>query len=242
MKARFSLKMCGERKAVIEAVAHIVCKPVVYTKAPLFAYETEGWSIDRDGVLTSPVFNMEAGILFNADLIGTLGRQGFTAEGPLSVTIYPDELVPTLLYNIGALLDSKASLIQAALGVEYKPSVMLSEEERVGFVFPFYPAAMTFPGILAAVQFSERICAQAFLQKKVTAKDRPVENEKYAMRCFLLRIGMIGREYAVARKELLSKLPGNSSFKNTPRPPEEPAAEPAPQPGAEPPQNGENNA
>ena len=34
------------------------------------------------------------------------------------------------------------------------------------------------------------------------------------MRCFLLSIGMIGTEYKASRKILLSKLEGNSSWKN----------------------------
>ena len=51
-------------------------------------------------------------------------------------------------------------------------------------------------------------------QKQVRAKERPAENEKYAMRCFLLRIGMIGPEYAAARKELLKRLSGDASFKS----------------------------
>lgn len=49
-------------------------------------------------------------------------------------------------------------------------------------------------------------------------KNTEVTNEKYAMRCFLLRIGMIGSEYAVARKELLARLPGDASLKSGARP------------------------
>ncbi len=31
--------------------------------------------------------------------------------------------------------------------------------------------------------------------KRVTATEKPVDNEKYAFRCFLLRLGFIGSEY-----------------------------------------------
>ena len=40
------------------------------------------------------------------------------------------------------------------------------------------------------------------------------ENEKYAFRCFLLRLGFIGEEYKVERKILLKNLTGSSAFKN----------------------------
>ena len=51
-------------------------------------------------------------------------------------------------------------------------------------------------------------------QKRVTAKDKAVDNDKYAFRCFLLRLGFIGDEYKADRKILLSKLSGSSAFKS----------------------------
>lgn len=48
----------------------------------------------------------------------------------------------------------------------------------------------------------------------VTLKDKPVDNEKYAFRCFLLRLGFIGEEYKEARKILLKNLTGNGAWKN----------------------------
>ena len=41
-----------------------------------------------------------------------------------------------------------------------------------------------------------------------------VDNEKYAFRCFLLRLGMIGEEYKAARKVLLRNLTGSSAFRS----------------------------
>lgn len=51
-------------------------------------------------------------------------------------------------------------------------------------------------------------------QKRITATAKEVDNEKYAFRCFLLRLGFIGEEYKAARKILLSKLNGSSAFKS----------------------------
>ena len=50
-------------------------------------------------------------------------------------------------------------------------------------------------------------------QKRVTAKEKPVDNDKYAFRCFLLRLGFIGDEYRTDRKILLQNLTGSGSFK-----------------------------
>ena len=50
--------------------------------------------------------------------------------------------------------------------------------------------------------------------KRITAKEKPVDNEKYAFRCFLLRPGFIGGEYKTDRKILLRNLSGSSAFKS----------------------------
>lgn len=49
---------------------------------------------------------------------------------------------------------------------------------------------------------------------RVTAQDKDVENEKYAFRCFLLRLGFIGDEYKAERKILLRNLSGSGAFRS----------------------------
>ena len=44
-------------------------------------------------------------------------------------------------------------------------------------------------------------------------KEKEVETEKYAFRCFLLRLGFIGKDYKDERKILLRNLTGSSAFK-----------------------------
>ena len=216
MQAQFSQKMSGDRKAIMAAIAAATNTEAKYKGAPSFAYEAGGWYIDREGVLTSPVFGMDtSGPSANADLMATLGERDFAAEGALTAAIFPSEYDPAHLENIRAILTGKATLIRHALGIEVAPDAALAGDYGLedGFVFPFYPAALTHEAVLAALQFSERVYSQAVTQGRVRTRDTPVENEKYAMRCFLLRIGMIGNTYAGTRKELLRRLPGNSSFK-----------------------------
>ena len=50
--------------------------------------------------------------------------------------------------------------------------------------------------------------------KRITARERPVDNEKYAFRCFLLRLGFIGNAYKAARRVLMKNLDGNRAFRN----------------------------
>ena len=48
----------------------------------------------------------------------------------------------------------------------------------------------------------------------ITAKDKETGNDKYAFRCFLLRLGFIGDSYKRDRRILLEKLEGSSAFRN----------------------------
>ena len=50
--------------------------------------------------------------------------------------------------------------------------------------------------------------------KRVSSKPTETDNDKYAFRCFLLRLGFIGKEYTTARKILLRNLTGNSTFRS----------------------------
>jgi magnesium-transporting ATPase (P-type) len=49
--------------------------------------------------------------------------------------------------------------------------------------------------------------------KRVVATPTKIDNDKYAFRCFLLRLGFIGDEYKIARNVLLRYLTGNSAFR-----------------------------
>ena len=64
------------------------------------------------------------------------------------------------------------------------------------------------------MSFIANLCAMAKNAKRITAMEKPVDNEKYAFRCFLLRLGFIGREYKTQRKILLRNLTGSCAFRS----------------------------
>ena len=66
----------------------------------------------------------------------------------------------------------------------------------------------------AYIRLIEALCRMSRNQKSIRAKAKMVENEKYAFRCFLLRLGFIGQEYKTDRKLLLKNFTGSSAFKN----------------------------
>ncbi len=62
--------------------------------------------------------------------------------------------------------------------------------------------------IKAYIQFCLAISAQALNQACASRRKTQTTNEKYTFRTWLLRLGLIGDEFATARQHLLAELPG----------------------------------
>ncbi|MGI6633803.1 MAG: virulence protein [Christensenellales bacterium] len=114
------------------------------------------------------------------------------------------------LENLKRLIESKSSLIKKALGSDYTPIVI--GEETISF--PWFQGELTLDEVKTYTHFVTALCEMAKTQQRVNAAEKQVDNEKYAFRCFLLRLGFVGSEYKTERKILLKNLSGNSAFKN----------------------------
>ena len=135
-----------------------------------------------------------------------------TADEPisLSVSLPRESFTATALDNLDGLLESKGNLIRKAFGIE-EASYTLTEDR---ITFDWLHGEVTPESSQACQDFIGKLCEMARNQKRVTAKPKSYENEKYAFRCFLLRLGLIGNEYKTSRKILLQNLSGNSSWKD----------------------------
>lgn len=112
--------------------------------------------------------------------------------------------------NLTNLLDAKRYLIKKALGVE---DIRIEiDEEKVSF--PWFLELPDADTSRAYQNFIAALCKMSKEQKRINATEKPVDNEKYAFRCFLLRLGFIGAEYKADRKILLKNLDGSSAFKS----------------------------
>lgn len=130
--------------------------------------------------------------------------QGETAA--LTVQI-PRDKVNT--ENLMKLLQGKESLIKKALDIALIPVIV--KEDVVEF--PWFRSTGD-DEVKAYTHFISALCKLSIDAKRVSMTEKPVENEKYAFRCFLLRLGFIGAEYKEERKILLRNLSGSAAFKN----------------------------
>ena len=131
-------------------------------------------------------------------------------EDSLSVSLPRTLFTETALRNLDALLLSKGRLIRHAFDI--KEATYTLTDDRI--TFAWLHGTITDETAKAYATFISKLCEMARTQKRVTAKEKIVDNEKYAFRCFLLRLGMIGNAYKESRKILLQNLTGSSAFKS----------------------------
>ena len=136
-------------------------------------------------------------------------RKRKSDEDRLIVSIPRSFFTETGRKNLDALLASKGRLIQKAFNIE-KAAYTLTEET---IKFAWFHGKIAEDTVRAYTDFISKLCEMAQKQKRAVAKEKAVENEKYAFRCFLLRLGMIGDDYKTSRRILLQNLTGSSAFK-----------------------------
>jgi len=209
----------NERKKLVKLISEITEVPSKYLGVPSCAYQVGPYHIGKDGELT---FGTEV----DQDDIKTLMKKLFDAgfeaemdepaqaetepeETGLIIQIPKDSLSDEDLEKLAKLLEAKGNLIRKALGVDALP--IEADDERISF--SWFSKLPDPDEIKAYTQFITKLCEMAKTQKRITVKEKEVDNEKYAFRCFLLRLGFIGEEFKTHRKILLQNLSGSSAFK-----------------------------
>jgi hypothetical protein len=116
--------------------------------------------------------------------------------------------------NLKKIVASKETLIKKALGADSLPIEVTNDT----LTFPWFTANGIVGENDAYAHFIVALCQMAKNQKRITAKEKELDNDKFTMRLFLIRLGFVGPEYKTARGILLKNLTGNGSFKNGQRP------------------------
>lgn len=138
------------------------------------------------------------------------GREDALSIDGLSISLPRDEFSDTALDNLDRLLESKGSLICKAFDIE-EVSYTLSDER---ITFSWLKGEVTPEKVKACQDFIIGLCEMAKRQKRVTSRARAVSNEKYAFRCFLLRLGLIGERYKTTRKILMNNFSGSAAWRD----------------------------
>ena len=212
---RFTLE-AKQRPKLAQEIGNILGTAPHYERVPSCAYDIAGYRLDKEGVLHIPEGAEETA----KDLILQLRERGFqddaeiTEEVPvqqdkLTIVILRESLTDMALENLQKITANKQTLFQRA----FRTDSTEIEKKKKKINFTWFPYTTDSDEIAAYTQFISRLCDMARDAKRVSSKPTETDNDKYAFRCFLLRLGFIGKEYKTVRKILLRNLTGNSAFR-----------------------------
>ena len=222
----------AKRKQLANDIGNWLGCEVSYCGAPSFAYQVGSVLIDKDGTLEFPTLTDS---LVVERLLSFLEDNGYEIDYSLpevpteepqeapqeeaseetchrgySIVMPASDFDANTMLNLQNIINAKAPLFKKAFGVDELPVNLVGNK----YDFPWFPQDSSLEELTAYFHFITALCDMAKKQKRVTAKEKPIDNEKYAFRCFLLRLGFIGDEFKKERKILLRNLEGSSAFKS----------------------------
>jgi hypothetical protein len=211
------------RKELADAISTITGAAKVYQGIPSYAYKIDCFTVDRDGNLN---FDDSTDI---KNLLEKLDSMGFHADPAEPTGEKPDDsaskqeniddlvlamprsfFTDTALENLKKLIQAKSSIMLKVFQIDVL-RIQVTEDK---ILFPWFTGCPDADMVKTCTHFITALCHLAKKQKRVLATERVSINEKYDFRCFLLRLGFIGKEYKNERKLLLQHLSGSSAFKN----------------------------
>lgn len=210
----FNASVAG-RKKLANTIAELLGVKAVYAGAPTFDYQIGDARLDRDWALHLP------NDLDTEAIIEATQEAGFAPTGEeygLTLAFPTTGWDEATAAKLEALLAAKGELIAKALDIPATPMKMDEVEGTVEFAwFDQLPEAEVIEVASVLIQL---MIEQAKTSTRISPKPPEPGNDKYAMRCWLLRLGMIGKGYKTARRVLLANLEGNAAWKTAPHPAE----------------------
>ena len=194
--------------------------------------------MDQDGFVRSPAFDDTESLAY---VLNALQKADLLPTGELRVILSTDGHNGRTLRNLCNIVHSKERLLQKALGWTEMlvPSTLVetfnvlpldSIEDFLEAIkglhtgsllftphtvgFGFFNATLDLQELHAYLSLTLALDALARKLQYTSSIQKETENEKYAFRCFLLRLGFIGDAFKGDRKLLLSGLEGNAAFKD----------------------------
>ena len=201
--------LTGEkRKALVNTISEIIGIQAVYQFMPTCAYKIgEYYTVTKEGNLE---ISDSADSKETEHLTEELKKRGYDipTENRLTIQMPADFFDEHTLSNLRQICENKAALFQAAFQTDSLD--IISSDEKVEF--PWFKVEQDGDAD-AYCTFISMLCEFAKNQSRINRKPDTSDNPTYTMRCFLIRLGMVGAEFKAARKAILRNLTGNSAFR-----------------------------
>ena len=206
----------GDRKELAKAISEIIGAPAEYQYMPTCAYIIGGhYTLTKEG-------NLEISDRANSkeveNLINELAGRGYDVpleddetedEGTrLTIEMPRERIDDNSIDRLRKIVENKGELFKAA----FKTDSLEIEVTDEKVSFPWFTIEQH-DDSTAYSNFVYLLCEFAKNQKRINNKPETTDNQKYTMRCYLLRLGMIGADYKNARKVILRNLEGSAAFR-----------------------------
>ena len=219
------------RKEAAARLAEITGAESRYTKVPRCAYEVGPYTIEKDGSITvaedadlaplqaladeglvepfeapatEPAAEEAEADYTRAGLLNKALGTGFRVDEELIEALKDDACTLTTESLLQAIRDFEAEHGKAIDGLTFTPE---------GITFSSLPETTDAEKLRTFTILAGMMNKQALDQKRIQAKAVNDENEKYALRIWLTRLGMNGSEFKEARKVLMANLTGHCAFR-----------------------------
>ena len=206
------IQLTGEkRKELVNIISEIIGAPAEYQYMPTCAYKiSDLYTVTKEGNLeiSDSADGKEVEMLIDKlvhrgyDVPLDEEENGLTVEMPL---VLVDE---STIDRLRKIVENKGELFKAAFKTDNLEIII--EADKI--CFPWFTVEND-DDADAYCTFISMLCEFAKNQKRINNKPETTDNPKYTMRCYLLRLGMIGVEYKAVRKVLLRNLSGSSAFR-----------------------------
>lgn len=198
-----------ERKKLVKAISEITEATAEYQYMPTCAYIIGGHTVTKEGTL---IIGDDANEKEIHHLLVELAGRGYQipdSNNKFTVQMPLDSLSERTLNRVRRIIENKGELFKSAFKTDSLD--IIKTEKTVDF--PWFVVEQD-GDAEAYSTFISMLCEFAKNLKRINYKPDTSDNEKYAFRCFLIRMGLVGENFKVARRALLRNLSGSSAFRH----------------------------
>lgn len=207
------------RKQMVSIISEILGVQPRYKFSPTFSYVIGEYTLTVDATLiceNGEKLEQILNALYVAgfEVMGTvklpnIENAATQNEEPIDGSAITISNTQVNVDNLTKIIAAKGNLIKKALMVD---DLSFKQLNNV-VAFNWVNADAKKENKDAFVEFIKSLCLFSKEQKRIMSKEKEYDNEKYAFRCFLLRLGFIGDEFKPHRKILMQNFTGNGAFK-----------------------------
>lgn len=201
----------NDRKELVKNISEVIGAPAEYQYMPTCAYVIgRDYTVTKEGNLE---INDRADSKEVEHLLTELDSRGYSILNEeidrLTVQMPRELLSERTLNRVRRIIENKGEIFKAAFKTDSLDIIQTDEKVE----FPWFTIEQDGDAD-AYCTFISMLCKFAKNRNRINNKPDTSDNEKYAFRCFLIRLGFVGSEFKAARKVLLRNLTGSSAFRH----------------------------